>query len=161
MNVGNLLGESIKSAIAKKIATSISPIPTMYKEPIPQGMVLPSIFIRTLEVSQEKMIGTTFNRAYQMNIRYHPVTDDPTINENLEAMANKLMVYLSWIEVPIFLGNYDDEDQPIEELKPVVGRQMDYTITDNVLQLFVTYSVRGKTLPSAAVTMQHVEVNQI
>lgn len=162
MTVGVIEGETLKSAIAKKIVASLAPATVkIYKEPQVQGMVLPAIFIRTLNVSHEKQMGDTYHRAYQMNVRYHPTTNDLSVNQTLEAMAHKLLMFLTWVYVPIFLGNYNEEDEPIEEMKPVVGRQIDYSITDGVLQLFVTYNLRGKILPPDGAKMQQIEVNQL
>lgn len=158
--VGEFTGEIIKSAIAKKLAAVISPVPNMLKEGMPQDFPLPAFFIRTVEVSQTKLLREQYTRTYQMNVRYHPLVNDLKKNEALEAMANKLMHFLSWIEVPIFLGNYDLEGDPIEETKAVVGQSMDYVITDGVLQLFVNYKVSGKIPPTTAAAMGQLDLNQ-
>lgn len=146
MTVGIIGGETVKSSIARKIKSTFDPnAPKIYKEPVLEGMVLPCFFIRTLNVSQTEHLGKTFIRDYQMTVRYHPVVLDVDINAHLEDVANKLLEHLNEINVPIFLGNYNSNEEPIEELKPVKGSQMDYTINEGVLQVFITYTLRMKT----------------
>lgn len=165
---GEIMGESIKSAIALKIKSSfavtsgtppITTYPIIYKEQIVQGMEKPSFFIWQMNVDQEKQMLNNFNRVYQMNIRYHPVDDDLNQYQTLADAGHKLLEYLTEIEVPIFLGKYDNENKPVEEKKPIRGSQMSFTITDGVLQVFVTYVVKMKLVKSAMPFMQTLDIN--
>lgn len=166
--VGAITGESIKSAIALKIRASFAetkgepPItiyPTIYKEQVVQNMELPSFFIWTMDVDQSSVQKNTFERLYQMNVRYHPLDDDLSKYENLEAIALKLSEALSYIEVPIFAGAYDLQGQPIEEKKPVKGKSISHKITDDVLQFYVNYSIRGKIVESKDPHMNEITYN--
>lgn len=165
--VGEITGESIKSAIALKIRSSFAvttgepPItiyPTIYKEKVVQDMKKPCFFIWVMDVSQEKLMRNNYERLYQMNIRYHPEEKDPKTYETLADIGNKLLDYLTTIDVPIFLGRYDGEGNPIEDSKPITGRQMNYEIKEDVLQMFVTYKLKAKQALEAVPDMEQLEI---
>ena len=167
--VGEITGESIKSAIALKLKSSFAitngqpPItiyPTIYKEKIVQGMKKPCFFVWVMDVSQEKLMRNNYERLYQMNIRYHPEEKDPKTYETLVGIGNKLLGYLTTINVPIFLGRYDGEGNPIEDSKPITGRQMNYEIKEDVLQMFVTYKLKAKQALEAVPDMGTLEIIQ-
>lgn len=166
--VGEITGESIKSAISLKIngnfaiTTGSPPVtlyPNIYKEQIIQGMEKPCFFIWQMDVSQERLRLNHYERVYQMNIRYHPKDDDLKKYETLSDMGNKLLEYLSTIDVPIFLGRYDVEGNPIEDAKPVRGTQMSFKINENVLQVYVTYAVKIKLMPEPLPLMSTLDIN--
>lgn len=166
--VGAITGESIKSAIALKIRSAFAktegdpPItlyPTIYKEEVVQNMILPSFFIWTMEVDQTQVQKNVYERMYQMNIRYHPIEEDLRLYENLESIALKLSESLTSIEVPIFAGSLNEEGQPIEDKKPVVGRSISHKITDGVLQFFVTYTIRGRIQEIKGPQMNEITYN--
>ena len=168
--VGEITGESIKSAIALKIKSSFAitngspPItiyPNIYKEKIVQGMKKPCFFVWVMDVSQEKIMRNVYTRDYQMNIRYHPEEKDTKTYETLSDIGNKLLEYLTQIEVPIFLGRYDNEGEPIEDMKPIRGSQMSFEIVDDVLQVFVTYVVKMKLVEAALPYMKQLLLNSI
>ena len=165
--VGEITGESIKSAIALKIRSSFAvttgepPIaiyPTIYKEKVVQDMKKPCFFIWVMDVSQEKLMRNNYERLYQMNIRYHPEEKDPKTYETLADIGNKLLDYLTNINVPIFLGRYDGEGNPIEDSKPITGRQMNYEIKEDVLQMYVTYKIKAKQLMEEVPEMEQLEI---
>lgn len=161
--LGQIKGESIKSAIALKIKSSFaitngSPPITIYKEQIVQGFKKPSFFIWVMEVSQEKKMRNNYDRFYQMNIRYHPEEDDTTTYETLADIGNRLLEVLLTIDVPIDLGRKDLNGQPIEDKKPVRGSQMDFTIQDDVLQFFVTYKINIKQYQDKDPEMETLEI---
>ncbi len=165
--VGEITGESIKSAIALKIRSSfavttgeppITKYPTIYKEKVVQDMKKPCFFIWVMDVSQEKLMRNNYERLYQMNIRYHPEEKDPKTYETLADIGNKLLDYLTNINVPIFLGRYDGEGNPIEDSKPVTGRQMNYEIKEDVLQMYVTYKVKAKQFMEEVPDMEQLEI---
>jgi len=167
--VGEITGESIKSAIALKLKSSFAitngqpPItiyPTIYKEKIVQGMKKPCFFIWVMDVSQEKLMRNNYTRDYQMNIRYHPEDKDTKTYETLSAIGNKLLDKLTLIEVPIFIGRYDSGGNPIEDKKPVRGMQMSYEITEDVLQFYVTYSIKAKQVIDEIPDMGTLEIIQ-
>ena len=167
MMVGEITGESIKSAISLKlrsrfaVTTGEPPItsyPTIYKEKIVQDMKKPSFFIWVMDVSQEKLMRNNYQRTYQMNIRYHPEEKDPQTYETLADIGNKLLDYLTTIDVPIFLGRYDGQGNPIEDSKPVIGKQMNFEIKEEVLQMYVTYVVKAKQLMEEVPDMQELEI---
>lgn len=167
--VGEITGESIKSAIALKIKSSFAitngspPItiyPNIYKEKIVQGMKKPCFFIWVMDVSQEKIMRNVYTRDYQMNIRYHPEEKDTKTYETLADIGNKLLEYLTQIEVPIFLGRYDNEGEPIEDMKPIRGSQMSFEIKEDVLQFYVTYSIKAKQLVDEVPGMESLEIIQ-
>lgn len=167
--VGEIKGESIKSAIALKLRSGFAytdndtppsiVYPNIYKEKIVQGMKKPAFFIWVMEVSQEKKLGNNYERFYQMNIRYHPKEDDTTTYETLADIGNKLMEVLLTIDVPIDLGEKDLEGRPVEGLKPVRGSQMDFTIQDDVLQFFVTYKIDIKLYQEKGPDMETLDIN--
>ncbi len=162
--VGQIKGESIKSAIALKLKSSFAntdgtPSITIYKEKIVQGFKKPSFFIWIMDVSQEKIMRNVYTRDYQMNIRYHPEEKDSKTYETLSDIGNKLLDKLTLIDVPIFLGRYDSEGKPIEDKKPVRGSQMDFTIQDDVLQFFVTYKIDIKLYKEKGPDMETLDIN--
>lgn len=167
--VGEITGESIKSAIALKIKSSFAitngspPItiyPNIYKEKIVQGMKKPCFFIWVMDVSQEKIMRNVYTRDYQMNIRYHPEEKDSKTYETLSDIGNKLLDKLTTIDVPIFLGRYGSDGEPIEDKKPVRGIQMSFEIKEGVLQFYVTYSIKVKQLVDEVPEMESLEIIQ-
>jgi len=167
--VGEITGESIKSAIALKIKSSFAitngspPItiyPNIYKEKIVQGMKKPCFFIWVMDVSQEKIMRNVYTRDYQMNIRYHPEEKDNKTYETLSDIGNKLLDKLTTIDVPIFLGRYDGKGNPIEDKKPVRGIQMSFEIKEDVLQCYVTYSIKAKQMVEEVPEMETLEIIQ-
>lgn len=159
--VGEIVGESIKSAIAKRIRTAfqvtsgtppVTTYPTVYKEEIPEGFVRPSFFIETVEVNQRRIIREVYERTYLMNIRHHAAIG-PKTNEDLELIANKLLEEMATIEVPIFNGVYDEHDVPVASLLPVRGFDSNYNIRENVLQVYISYRIRAKKLLPAETPM--------
>ncbi|NMA84751.1 MAG: hypothetical protein GX962_12925 [Epulopiscium sp.] len=166
--VGEIKGESIKSAIALKLRSGFAytnsdtpPItiyPNIYKEKIVQGMKKPAFFIWVMDVRQEKLMRNNYERFYQMNIRYHPEENDTTTYETLADIGNKLFEVLLTIDVPIDLGRKDSEGKPIEDKKPVRGSQMDFTIQDDILQFFVTYKIDAKQYQDKGPEMETLEI---
>lgn len=168
--VGEITGESIKSAIALKLRSSFAitngtpPItiyPNIYKEKVVQGFKKPSFFIWVMDVSQEKLMRNNYERMYQMNIRYHPEEKDLTTYETLAEIGNKLLEYLRYIEVPIFLGRYDTDGNPIEDTKPIKGDNLSFKITDDILQVYVNYVIKGKFKEAEKPQMQDLTINEI
>lgn len=167
--VGEITGESIKSAIALKIKSSFAitdgspPItiyPTIYKEKIVQGMKKPCFFVWVMDVSQEKLMRNNYTRDYQMNIRYHPEDKDTKTYETLSDIGNKLLDKLTLIEVPIFIGRHDSGGEPVEDKKLVRGIQMSYEIKEDVLQFYVTYSIKAKQVVDEVPDMGTLEIIQ-
>ena len=163
--VGEITGESIKSAIALKIKSSFantngSPPITIYKEKIVQGMKKPCFFVWVMDVSQEKIMRNVYTRDYQMNIRYHPEEKDTKTYEILSDIGNKLLGILTTIDVPIFLGRYGTDGEPIEDKKPVRGIQMSFEIKEDVLQFYVTYNIKAKQVVDEVPEMESLEIIQ-
>jgi len=167
--VGEITGESIKSAIALKIKSSFAitngspPItiyPNIYKEKIVQGMKKPCFFVWVMDVSQEKIMRNIYTRDYQMNIRYHLEEKDTKTYETLSDIGNKLLDKLTTIDVPIFLGRYETDGEPIEDKKPVRGIQMSFEIKEDVLQFYVTYSIKAKQVVDEVPDMGTLEIIQ-
>lgn len=167
--VGEITGESIKSAIALKLRSSFAittgepPItiyPNIYKEKVIQGMKKPCFFIWVMDVSQEKLMRNNYTRDYQMNIRYHPEEKDSKTYETLSDIGNKLLDKLTLIDVPIFLGRYDSDGEPIEDKKPVRGIQMSFEIKEDVLQFYVTYNIKAKQWIDKVPEMESLEIIQ-
>lgn len=152
-------GELIKSSIIRKILASFQPaVVKVFKEPTLENLQLPCFFIRTLDVDQTKR-GRYYRLNYQMNIRYHIEDQQTDQNYILDDMGFKLLEYLKTIEVPIFLGHYNNLDEPIMEDKPVKGKQMSYNIVDGVMQMFVTYSIDVLPLPVATTKMEVINLD--
>jgi len=167
--VGEITGESIKSAISLKLKSNFAntsgtpPItiyPNIYKEQIVQKFKKPSFFIWVMDVSQEKLLGNKYERLYQMNIRYHPEEKDLKTYETLAEIGNQILKVLTYIEVPINLGRKDTLGNPIEDKKPVMGKQMSFKIIDDVLQVYVNYVIRGKFKELEKPHMQSLEINE-
>jgi len=167
MAVGQITGETVKSAISLKIRSAfattsgtppVATYPTIYKEKIVQGMIKPCFFVWTMDVEQEKLMRNNYERVYQMNVRYHPEDNDLKRYQTLADIGNKLLEYLTQIEVPIFLGRYDTEGEPIEDMKPIRGGQMSFKIVDDVLQVFVTYIVKMKMVEAALPFMETLDI---
>lgn len=156
-------GESIKSAIARKInnkfkVTSGSPLsteyPTVYKEKIVQNMKKPCFFVWQMNVSQEKQMRNNYWLVFEMNVRYHPVENDVDQYRTLASVGTKLLSDLSSIDVPISEGGEI-------RTRPVVGKQMNFRIEDGVLQLFVTYNIKVKMhSEEAGVLMQELLITE-
>lgn len=170
--IGEVTSEIIKSAIALKIrsgfavtqgAPAVTTYPTVYKEEVVQGMTTPAFFIWTMDEAQKQLMLNTYERVYQMNVRYHIADDTPNAYEALTAAGHKLLEVLLSVDVPIWLGNYttDIPPVPIEDKLPVHGRQMSFEIKEGVLQLYVTYSLRLRRQVVQDPSMATIEVNQL
>lgn len=168
--VGKMMGESIKSAISLKIKSNFSITsenpqfimhPIIYKEQIVQGMEKPSFFIWQMDVAQEKLMRNNYKRLYQMNVRYHPESNNLNQYEVLADIGNRLLESLATIEVPIFLGRYDTDGEQMADLKSVRGSQMSFRIVDGILQVFVSYAVKTKLVEAAVPFMERLFVNSI
>lgn len=158
---GEVLGESVKSAMvvvirdAFKVVTGIAPsqvttYPTVYKERIVEGLIRPSFFIGTLNIGQTKHLLKTYSRDYQMKVEYHILESQYDAQEQLMAIATKLIQALATINVTMLIG-YTNLGVPIGELKTLYGRQFSMQVVDEVLQVFVTYTARMKEiLPEVA-----------
>lgn len=142
---GQINGETIKSAIALKIrsafaSTNGSPpttsYPTIYKEKVLQGMKKPCFFVWTMDVSPKKLMNNNYEFVHQMNIRFEPDDDDEEAYKTCMENAIVLTEALSKIDVPIEI----DGD---EVLKQIYGRNISYKIVEDVLQFYVTYTLRG------------------
>jgi hypothetical protein len=168
MAVGQITGETVKSAISLKIRSAfatttsdtppVTTYPTIYKEKIVQGMIKPCFFVWTMDAEQEKLMRNNYERVYQMNVRYHPEDNDLKRYQTLADIGNKLLEHLTQIEVPIFLGRYDAEEEPIEDKKPIRGSQMNFNIVDDVLQVFVTYVVKMKMVEAELPLMETLDI---
>jgi hypothetical protein len=159
--VGQMTGETIKSSIAMTIREFFKIMdgdnvtyPVIYKEQIVQDFEKPSFFVWTIDVSQRKE-GRAYMRDYQMNIRYHPQEDDPNKFETLCQIGEELLSCLDYIQVPISTNGVT------ERTLPVKGSQMDFQIKDNILQFYVTYTIRVKKVESSIPLMKGLEINQI
>lgn len=146
--MGNeITGESIKSAIAVKLGEDFGsdlPAPKLYKEKIVQGLVKPCFFIWTMDISQEKLMRNNYERTYQMNIRFHPPDDDPTPYQTLQEIGNRLTESLSVIYPTDF---------------PVFGKQMSFQIIENVLQFYVSYTLKLHTITPTLPVMEDLEIH--
>ena len=162
MAVGQITGETVKSAISLKIRSAFAtnsgtpPVtlyPTIYKEKVVQGMIKPCFFVWTMDVSPVKCMNNSFELLYQMNIRYEPSEDDEEKYKSCMNAAMTLIEALSSINVPI---DVDGE----EVLKQVYGRNMEFSITDDVLQFFASYTLCGY-VPEAVVPpfMEQITIN--
>ena len=168
--VGEITGESIKSAISLKLRSSFAstggtpPItiyPTIYKEQVIQGFKKPSFFIWAIDVSQEQLLGNNYERLYQMNIRYHPEEKDLKTYETLAKIGNQILEALNYIDVTIDLGRKDASGNPIEDTKAVKGKQMSFQIIDDILQVYVNYLIKGKFKEAEKPQMQDLTINEI
>ena len=162
MDIGQITGETVKSAISLKIRSAfattsgtppVTAYPTIYKEKVVQGMIKPCFFVWTMDVSPVKRMNNSFELLYQMNIRYEPSENDEEKYKSCMNAAMTLTEALSSINVPI---DVDGE----EVLKQVYGRNMEFSITDDVLQFFASYTLRGY-VPEAVVPpfMEQITIN--
>ena len=162
MAVGQITGETVKSAISLKIRSAfattsgvppVTTYPTIYKEKVVQGMTKPCFFVWTMDVSPVKRMKNTFEILYQMNIRYEPREDDEEKYKSCMDVAMTLIEALSSIDVPIDVDG-------AEVLKRVYGRDMEFSITDDVLQFFASYTLCGY-VPEAAIPpfMEQITIN--
>lgn len=155
---GEVFGDIIKNSMADKI-NSYFESPTMYKEQIVQGLRKPSFFIWQTNLGQTKRMGRTFDRLYQMNVRYHPQDDLPNEYEHLCDVQNKLLECLSIIDVPMLTS--DNNGGYIAKQLPVIGTQMDSSISDGVLQVFVSYKITVKQVTVQTPQMNELNINKI
>lgn len=159
-------GETIKSAIARKIVSSfkktegeVTYYPNVYKETILQDLKLPCFFIQILNVEQNKIMNNLYEQIYEMNVRYHVERENLKTYETLSAIGLKLFEYLSEIDVPIFSGEYKKGKPKYIDL-PVRTTSLDFKITDNVLQVYPTYVIRVKDIDKNIDYMRSLEINE-
>lgn len=162
IDIGQITGETIKSAISLRIRNAFTTTqgtpptnsyPTIYKEKVVQGMTKPCFFVWTMDVAPQKRMKKRFELSYQMNVRYEPSDGDEATYESCISVATKLVEALSIIDVPVDVGG-------AEVLKHVYGRNMEFNITDGVLQFFVSYTLHGY-VPEAEIPpfMEQITIN--
>lgn len=142
---GQIVGETVKSAIALKIRSAFAvtsgtpPVtiyPTIYKEKVVQGMTKPCFFVWTMDVTPLKRMNNRYEFTHQMNVRYEPADTDETPYETCMSVALALTEALDTIDVPIAINGVETEKQ-------VRGKELSFNITDGVLQFFVSYTLHG------------------
>lgn len=138
-----ITAETIKSAIALKIKNDY--IDTLnnssikiYKEKIIQNFVTPAFFIWLINASQERLISNNYIQMYEMNIRYHPEENNLSSYEELTTIGNTLFCILETLEI-----TYQNKEEKNITVR-LKGIDMDFKITDDVLQFFVNYRVKTK-----------------
>lgn len=144
---GEIVGESIKSAIAKKLIqvfTKNGVPPVVFKEQINEGFITPSFFIEQLDISQTRIRNNIYDRTYQMIVRYHATEGNLDEKVELAEKEDELLEALIRIDVPIIVGTNIELNQPIVVDKPIMGRNMSCTIQQGFAQCYVTYVVRVK-----------------
>lgn len=153
-------GEIIKSAIARKITEqfSVDTKPIIYKEQILQGFKKPSFFIWTVDVSQQKQMLNNFTRSYEMNVRYHAEDNRTDLYEHLCSVGSQLLECLSIIVLPAVQQQLDGTE--VEVQLPLYSRKLNFKITDDVLQVYVTYDIKTKKHISSEPVMlgAHVDI---
>lgn len=153
--MSQITGETIKSAIAKRIKASFTQdgvAPVVYKEQILQGFKKPSFFIWTIDVAFEKRMFNNYRGTYNMEVRYHAQDDVSKLYEHLCSVGTLLLEVLSTIELPITV-------ETEEELFPVRGKQLDFKIQDNVLLVYVTYNIDMKKYEQVIPSMEQLNIN--
>lgn len=159
---GQITGETIKSAIARKLSNSTFVAVNsfkLYKEMTRQNFSLPAFFIWTVNVEQTKEAKNRFRLNYSMEVRFHPNTRDPTSYEKLCSVGTELLDYLETIYVPIL--EVGPDGALIEAVRPVRGKQMEFKIVEDVLQFLVDYSIRAAQPLEELPGMQTLKVNEI
>lgn len=157
--MSQITGETIKSAMALKIKQNItlddgSSI-RIYKETTRQGLIKPCFFIWTLDVDQTKLMNNNYLRVYQMNVRFHAQDDIDNLYEKLCELGDKLLYVLSKIYVPIRV----DEQTVVD--KPVIGKQMSFSVVEDVLQVYVTYTIKVKEALDKMPEMRVLDIKTI
>lgn len=158
--IGQITGETIKSAVAKCIVQNFtvdSVPPKVYKEQIVQGFTKPAFFIWIIDLAQSPLLGNRLEQTYQMNVRYHIDEKDNNKYQKLSHIGIQLLEALRTINVPIGVMQ---AGELVEINKPVRGRQMNFQITDDVLQVFVTYTIKGYIPEQEQPNMQTLTVNE-
>ena len=159
---GQITGETIKSAIARKLSNStFTALESfkLYKEMTRQNFSLPAFFIWTVNVEQTKEAKNRFRLNYSMEVRFHPNTRDPVSYEKLCSVGTELLDYLETIYVPIM--DVGPDGAMIEIVRPVRGKQMEFKIVEDVLQFLVDYSIRAARPLEEIPDMQTLEINDM
>ncbi|WP_338630575.1 phage tail terminator family protein [Clostridium baratii] len=135
--MGKLESGTIISAITRTLKDNF-PNCTIYKDKKMQGLKKPCFFVFKLNSEQEKYNKYIFNRDLLINIRY--------MNEGnrseLEEVEFNLQMILNYIE------KYDIK---------LVPRSIKSEIIDDVLQVFVSYSIRVMEIKEIEETMNSIE----
>lgn len=154
--VNEISGDSVKSAISLKLKSSfaitsgsppVTVYPTVYKEQIVQKAEPPCFFIWIIDTEQEKIGKNKYKRVYMTNIRYTPEYLQSNSYEQLARIGNIALEALKEIYLPVFTN-------PVALIR---ATNMSFKITDNVLQIFATYSFNGKFAEPIAVDMKTLE----
>lgn len=160
--MGEITGEIIKSAIARNIKQNIKLADNfkIYKERTVQNMSKPCFFIWEMDVGQAKQMRNQYTRDYQMNIRFHAKEDSSKLFEQLSNLGNQLLESLALLQVPLRVLD-PDSNQVIEGTKPVKGVEMSFNIVENVLQVYVTYTIRMKKVLDELPIIQKLDIEII
>ena len=148
--MSQVTGESVKSAISRRIVRDFTVdgiAPVVYKEQVLQGFEKPSFFIWTVDISQDKRMLNNYTRTYQMEVRYHMADGRMDAYEHLCSVGNTLLESLAYIDIPVG-----------EIVKPVKGTKMRFTINDDVLLVYVTYTMNIYKQLSLTPSMENLDI---
>lgn len=154
-----ITGETIKSAVAESIIGSEKLVelfngkPRVHKEQIKQNLKLPAFFVWEYQVLQEKLMRDSYNRTSFIEVRHHLKEDDSDSNiyEKQAKIGNLLMSALSKIKVPDAIGIK----------RPVVGKDLEYKINDDVLIFLANYTIEIYLEEEDQPTMSELFINEI
>lgn len=136
----NITSETIKSAMAKTLALQYPEV-TLYKNKVPKDFKKPCFFISQIEPKMQRVNRNRYKLDYLMCIRYH---NDKVSRTDLDSVGFNLM--------DIFEILIDDE--PLCH-----GKNLRYEIVDDVLQFFVSYSLRV-IKPVESTKMKNLDVKE-
>ncbi|MEG0297621.1 MAG: hypothetical protein RR620_12955 [Clostridium sp.] len=137
--MAKILSETVKSAISLKIKSNYPDV-NIYKNKVKQGMKMPCFFISQIDTSQEKVSKTVYKRDYVFNIRYHI---DASTRTELDEVGIDLLGILDQLEI--------DKDM-------FFGNKLRYEIIDEVLHVFVNYSIRLVKEDEGGIPMETLDI---
>lgn len=114
----------------------------IYSEIVAQGLQEPCFFISALDPSLKQLLGNRHRAQNPFVVHFFPAGSD----KNIECHRIAMSLY-AVLERISFAG------------APVRGTQMRYTISDEVLQFFVSYNLVVTKHEAAAEKMQTLTVN--
>ena len=141
-----ITGELIKSAVAARIKTLFPTLTNIFKEPQPGGLIhAEAFYINQIKVTDRSQLGNVWLRDYEMIVRFEPIITSSNRFERSTQVADDLMTGLQIIDL---------------DYSKVRGRNISYAFSDDVLQVYVTYTIRIVDLAPIINGMEDLTINR-
>lgn len=139
-----MVDTDILTAVSKTVHKALKvPIYLEFKE---NNMTFPCAYIKVIEPSMSRHVGTLYNTSLDLDIMYY--------SNNLDVVTDTRKL----LEIPSVLYQLLEFVQVGE--RTVMGTGMKYKVSDGVLHFFVTYENILRSVTKPIERMKHMELTE-